>query len=66
MSQGKILHGETFDDHIPTHCELIFPNWSFTENVSETTEVKFNIVLEEISNDQLESYGNILEKCSID
>ena len=60
------MYGETFDEHIPIYSELFFPNSAFTESVNEITEDKFNIVWNEISDDQLEAYGNTLDNFSID
>ena len=48
-----MLYKEPFDDHIPIYRELVFPNSVFTESVNEITEVKFNIVWEEVSTDHL-------------
>ena len=62
----KLLYGQTFDDPIPTYCELDFPNCAFTWSVNEITEVKFKIVWEDVSDDQLETYGNILDNFSIE
>ena len=56
VCEVKILYGETFYEHIPIYCELDFPNYAFTESVNEITEVKFNIVWDEFSNDQLEKH----------
>ena len=64
VSQVKVLYGETFEDHISIYCELVFPNSAFTKGVDEATEVKFNIVLEDVSDDQLETYDNILDNFS--
>ena len=61
----KILYGETFDDHIPIYCELVFPNYALAESVNRITEVNFNIVWDEISDDQFEAYGYILDNFSI-
>ena len=55
MSQVSVLYGETLDYHIPIYYEIIFPNCAFSESVSEITEVKFNTVWDEISDDQLEA-----------
>ena len=66
VSPVKILYGETFYDHIPIFCELVFTNYTFTESVKEITEVKFNIVWDEISNYQLEAYGYIVDNFSIE
>ena len=61
----KVLYGEPFDDHIPIYCELVFPNYAFPESVNQITKVQNNIVWQEISNDQLEAHGNILDNSSI-
>ena len=66
MSQVKILYGGTFDDHIPIYCELDFLNSPFTESINEITKVKFNFVWEKVSDDQLESHGNIFDNISIE
>ena len=62
----NVLYEETFDDNIPIYCELVFLNCDITESVNGITEVKFNIVWEEISDDQLEAYGNIIDKFSVE
>ena len=62
----KVLHVETFDDHIPIYCELVFSNCAFTDTVNEITEVKFKIVWKEIPDDQLEEFGIIFINYSID
>ena len=66
MYHVKVLYGETSDDHILIYCELAFPNSIFTESINEVTAVKFNIVWEEVSNDQLESHSSILDTLSIE
>ena len=62
----KILYGETFDDLIPIYCEIVFPNYPFTKSVKEITKAKFNIVWDEISDDQWDAYGYILDNLSIE
>ena len=62
----KILYGKTFYDHIPIYYQLVFPTYAFTESVNEITDVKFIIDWEEISDDQLEAYGYILDNLSIE
>ena len=42
------------------------PTCAFTESVIEITEVNFNVVWEEISDDQLEAYGNFLDNFSVE
>ena len=44
---------------------FFFHNCPFTESVNEIPEINFNIVWEEMSDDQLEEYGNILDKFSV-
>ena len=62
----KILYCETFDDHIPIYCELVFSNYAFAESVNPIIEVKFNIVWDEFSDDQFEAHGYILDSFSVE
>ena len=60
MPQVKFLYGENFNDYIPIYCELTYPYSDFAESVDEVTELKLNIVWDEVSDDQKESYFDIL------
>ena len=57
-----MLHGEIFNDHFSIYCELVFPIQALAESEDE---VKFNFVWE-VSDDQLESYGDILDNFSFE
>ena len=66
VCQVKILYRETLYDHIPIYCELVIPNYAFTESVNAITEGNFNIVRDEISDDQFEAYGYTLDNFSFE
>ena len=60
------MHWGTFDDHFPIISELGFPNGTFAESIHEITEVRYNIVSDEVSDDTFESHDYIFDTYSME
>ena len=68
MSNLEILYGESCQDHITIYCELNINNpveFTFDET-TETGNLKAGIFWDQVTDEQIYLYRNILEKISIE